>query len=132
MPTAAQAVTLFRSDNLSPDPPMVVQFIEYGIFASLQLTSLAETPFSVTDLLVNAEFRPTLSLANLANWFLPLQLPKSMHRGTSFSAILQAPAAAGVTLACCYPKAPATLRIATNQGVYEFTATELIRAIPLP
>lgn len=105
---------------------LAVHFLDYAIFTVLQVTLTADTPLTVSDLLVNGEFRPAFVTGSLSDQFLPLRLPMQMNRGTSFGAVLRAPAATIVPLDCCYPKAPASLAVTTNRGTFTFQAGEPI------
>ena len=116
---------LFAPSN---DPPaeVVIQFLDYAIFTVLQLTCIAKTPFTVTDLIVNGEFRPALVVGSLSERFSPLRLPVQINSGSSFGAVLQAPVSTAA-LPFCYPKVPASLLISTEHGDFVFNAGEIIR-----
>ena len=124
-PTAVRAVILFAPSDDRP-AEAVVQFLDYSIFTVLQVTSIAQTPFTVSDLIVNGEFRPTLVVGSLSERFSPLRLPVQMNSGSSFGAVLQAPVSTAV-LPFCYPKVPAFLLISTEHGDFVFDAGEIIR-----
>ncbi|MDD5350462.1 MAG: hypothetical protein PHQ12_09650 [Chthoniobacteraceae bacterium] len=130
-PEAIQATALFvPTNNRNGDVPVTVQFLDYAILTVLQVTSVSKTPFIVTDLIVNGEFHPALVFADLADCFPALRWPQPMRHGSSFRAILQAPPRPGVTLASCYPKAPAALVLSTSCGDFAFEAGKLLRAKP--
>jgi len=122
-PTAVRLAIPFIP--LDSDPSGVaVHFLDYAIFTVLQLTSTTETPLTITDLLVNGEFRPVLMPDGLSDRLIPLRLPALMYRGSSLGAVLRAPASRAALMTCCYPKSPASLVVATNRGSFSFTAAE--------
>ena len=123
-PGAVREVILFT--GTSPDK-IIAQFIDYAIFSVLQFTNISETPLIVTDLLVNGEFHPTLAAPNLSGQFPPLWLPLQMRRGSSFGAVLQAPAIIKPALECCYRKPPVSVVLSTDQGDFAFMAVQVIR-----
>jgi len=123
-PTTVRAAIPFApSDNC---PEVVVHFIDYAIFAVLQLTSIAKESFAVTDLIVNGEFRPVLAVANISDQFFPLRFPIQMGEGSSLGAVLRAPATR-IAASACYPKMPESLVVSTDHGDFTFNALELIR-----
>jgi len=124
-PTAVRAVILFTPSDDRP-AEVVIQFLDYAIFTVLQLTCIAKAPFTVTDLIVNGEFRPALVVGSLSERFSPLRLPVQMNSGSSFGAVLQAPISTAV-IPFCYPKVPASLLISTDHGDFVFNAGEIIR-----
>jgi len=129
-PTAVRAVIWFTpSDERRAE--VVIQFLDYAIFTVLQLTCIAQTPFTVTDLVVNDEFRPSLVVGSLSERFSPLRLPVQMNPGSSFGAVLQAPVSTAL-LPFCYPKVPASLLISTDHGDFVFNAGEIIRSDHIP
>jgi len=129
-PTAVRAVILFAPSDDRP-AEVVIQFLDYAIFTVLQLTCIAKTPFTVTDLVVNGEFRPTLVVGSLSERFSPLRLPVQMNSGSSFGAVLQAPVS-NAAFPFCYPKVPACLLISTDHGSFAFNAGEIIRSDHAP
>ena len=123
-PTSVRAVSLFApSDGRFAD--VVVHFLDYSIFAALQITSIAQAPLSVTDLIVNGEFRPSLAVGSLSDRIVSLRLPVQMCHGSSFGAVLRAPASDEVQ-SRCYPKKPIRVTLSTNRGDFHFEISETI------
>ena len=123
-PFAVRAAILFAPSD-GPNAGVVVHFLDYAIFTVLQLTNIANAPFSLTDLIVNGEFRPALAVGSLSDRLYPLRLPAPMGYGSSFGAVLRAPAS--VELSACYPKMPASVVVSTDRGDFAFHAGELIQ-----
>lgn len=128
-PNAVQAVTPFVSTD-NQNFSLFVNLFDYAIVETLQITSITKTLFTVTDIIVNGEFRPTLSLANVTPWIVVLRFPKPMNQGMSFFAVLRAPAIPTLSLGSCYPKPPVSLVISTNYGEFAFKAGVAIRIMP--
>jgi hypothetical protein len=122
-PTAVRAAILFAPSDDRSDG-LVVHFLDYAIFTVLQLTSVSNASFSVTDLIVNGEFRPALAIGSMSDRFYPLRLPVQMCHGSSLGVALRAPAT--VELSACYPKMPASVVVSTDRGDFAFHAGELI------
>lgn len=127
-PTGVQAAALFELTDCSVKDLIAVHVLDYAIFKVLQVTSISDLPFTVLDLTVNGEFHPLISIANLTERFVALQMPKMMSKGSSFNAILQAPATAGLRPGCCYPKEPASVLVLTDRGSFTFRMREIVRA----
>ena len=53
-------------------------FLDYAIFSVLQLTSTGQEPFSLTDLVVNGEFRPVASPRLFRHNPQPQRLPQKV------------------------------------------------------
>jgi hypothetical protein len=129
-PAAVQAVTLFTPVGNAKTPPVVVHYLECAAFTALQITSIADTLFAVTDLTVNGEFQPAISI--FADQFRFLRLPVSMLRGFSFGAVLQPPPSANMPVDCYYPKMPVSLVVFTDRGNFTFHASETTRVNGAP
>jgi len=123
-PTVVREVILFTG---VPPGKIIAQFLDYAIFSVLQFTHISEAPLIVTDLVVNGEFHPTLAVPNISGQFSPLRLPLRMRRGSSFGAVLQAPAVNDLGRGCCYRKLPVSMVLSTDHGDFAFMAVQVIR-----
>jgi hypothetical protein len=120
-------VTVFTPVDGGGDEPVAVELVDHGIVVVVRVTSVSATPLAVTDVIVNGEFHPLLSVGDLKRLFLDLQWPRQMNYGASFLAVVQAPqAAAKVQEWCCYPKRPNAVMVSTSQGDFSFVIGEMI------
>jgi len=118
-PTTVQSVTLFAPTN-NAETPVVVYHLNCSDFTVLQIKNVAQAPFEITDLTVNGEFQPTISICSDRFHF--LRLPMLMPPGSSFGAVLQTPPRAPLPPDCSYWKAPVSLTIFTDRGYFDFQA----------
>lgn len=123
-PTTVRAVIPFSPAN-DQHSEIVVYCLDYAIFTVLHITSIGKQAFTVRDLVVNGEFRPSFGVANISDQFFSLRFPMEMTRGSVLSSVLQAPATR-ITVSSCYPKMPESLVVSTDHGDFTFTALEII------
>jgi len=119
-PTSVRAVIPFPPEP-NNTPEFVVDYLDYAIFAVIQITSIARVTFPLNSLVVNGEFRPVFAVGETSDQLVPLCLPIRMDYGQSFGAILRAPFSK-ISASGCYPKLPASLVISTGHGDFRFTA----------
>jgi len=135
--STARAVTLFcpaceSSADVREDELLAVELLEYGIVTFMVITSVSRTPFSVHDVIINGEFHPFLTAAITPNTCSPEKLffsipwPVIMNCGSSFFAVIQAPAAADGIQKHCYQKITERLMVSTNRGDFNFQLSETI------
>jgi hypothetical protein len=120
-------VTVFTPVNGGGDEPVAVELADHGIVVVVRVTSIAPMPIAITDVILNGEFHPVLSVGDLKRLFVDLQWPRQMSYGALFLAVVQAPqAVAKVQTWCCYPKRPTTITVSTSQGDFSFVIGEMI------
>ena len=135
--STARAVTLFcpsceSSVEVKDDELLAVELLEYGIVTFMVITSVSRTPFSVHDVIINSEFHPFLTAGltpdacSPEKLFFAIPWPIQMNCGSSFFAVIQAPAAADGIQKHCYRKKPERLMVSTNRGDFSFDLSETI------
>lgn len=126
LPTAAAiAVASFVPvDQRHPqEPALALEYINYGIIAGLQITSLSDAPITIERVLINLEFLAVLhaSREEGVGSFLRYGFPRRLsHFGDSFLLITAAPAAPDPVRELCYGKPVTEARISTKSGHLEF------------
>ncbi len=137
---AALAFTLFTPANCGANQRrteeiLAVEYLNYGVIGGVQITSLSHRPITVTSVLINNEFYPSLHAprektngASLLKGF-PRRL---CGYGTSFITITDAPAAPDPIRALCYGKPITEVAICTDRGDFTFRINEIMGDSDLP
>jgi hypothetical protein len=97
--------------------PTEVFYFDFLLFRILRITNTTRSKLTVTDLIVNREFKPG---AMLTDWFYLLRFPVVLEERAYFEAVLQPPSVADLPPDCSYLKLPAVLTLSTNRGEFSF------------